>query len=393
MRMEKFLFEVRGDKPEPPSPNPYGPFVPPANSTTSSLFIQKWLRRLLTVPIYTLLFLLSLLLVPIILPIFLLLDISTSIRRSKPVTFLPYCRVYAFFLVYLWSEMMNIYVYGLGFYLFHLIFSPLLPPNAWQTLVYTAQHYWGARSLFAPCIPIMGIRTKLSNLNLVSPGSGPYIMFIRHSSFADTIIPQYLFSSHFRMRYVVKKELLFDPGLDILGSRSPNIFLDRQAKGPAMNQEVLAIGNLVSDYSNSSNIITCIWPEGTRFTDKTRTTLINKMRERGDLEFVKKAERLKRTLVPRMGGVLALLERNEGLKEEDRADIVFMVNWGLEKVRGMGDVVGGVLVGGDVEVDMWKISWRDVPKGKKEKEEWIYENWVKMDEWVLEREKRNAFYR
>ena len=34
---------------------------------------------------------------------------------------------------------------------------------------------------------------------------------------------------HLRLRYVLKRELLWDPCLDIVGQRVPNIFVDRDA--------------------------------------------------------------------------------------------------------------------------------------------------------------------
>ena len=456
------MFEVRGEAPEPLAPHPYGPFVPPSKSTPTSQFLTKWKRRLITIPLYTLLFLFVLAILPITLPLLLLTDTIKSIMKSKSLKFLPYSRIYLFFLLYLTSEFINIYFFGFLFYAIQLILKGLTMIQVlsnrqmvmvWQRLVYTAQYLWGCYTLFAPAIPILGIHTKIHNLDLVdhnskssessrssssssssrsssrssssgsSLGSGPFILFMRHSSFADTLIPQYLFSPNYRMRYIVKSQLLYDPGLDILGSRSPNIFLNRTAKGESMNLELEAISNLISDYQPNSNIITVLWPEGTRYSSHTRSDIISKMKAKGLNEFVQKAEALKNVLMPRMGAVFALLESNEALAATAAAadadadattpppavaqvgstgdgsngsgvaDILFCVNFGLEKIKGMGQVINGSLVGGEVEVEIWRVPAIEVPKSRKDKEEWMYSWWKKMDDWVEERIQREIVSR
>lgn len=71
------------------------------------------------------------------------------------------------------------------------------------------------------------------------------------------------------MRYVVKKELLWDSGLDIMGSRSPNMFLSRTAGPKDMELEMKAMTSLLNDYTASTNIITTIWPEGKQKTNRS----------------------------------------------------------------------------------------------------------------------------
>ena len=49
------------------------------------------------------------------------------------------------------------------------------------------------------------------------------------------------------MRYIVKKELTWDPALNVGGSRSPNFFLYREAGQGGIDVEMEAIRNLVRD--------------------------------------------------------------------------------------------------------------------------------------------------
>ena len=60
---------------------------------------------------------------------------------------------------------------------------------------------------------------------------GPIVLFMNHASVIDTLLPVELVCRRhgMRLRYVLKKELLVDPCLDIVGLRVPNHFLDREA--------------------------------------------------------------------------------------------------------------------------------------------------------------------
>ena len=54
-------------------------------------------------------------------------------------------------------------------------------------------------------------------------------MLCRHASLADSLVSAWVITSVAGMnpRYVLKRELLVDPCLDIVGNRLPNHFLDR----------------------------------------------------------------------------------------------------------------------------------------------------------------------
>jgi len=150
-------------------------------------------------------------------------------------------------------------------------------------VLYTCQYCWGSVLLYGSSVKILGMRPDLEGIEEVHKNPGPYILLMRHSSFADTVMPQYLFAGHFRMRYILKKELLYDPGIDTLGSRSPNFFISRAETGEKMLAEINGMCHLISDYSKGSNVITVLWPEGTRFQVKTRERILKKLQENVDL--------------------------------------------------------------------------------------------------------------
>src|SRR5690242_9083776 len=86
-----------------------------------------------------------------------------------------------------------------------------------------------------------------------------------------------MFSERFRMRYVVKKELLYDPAIDLLGSTSPNMYISRAESGEMMKRELASTATLVSDFAPGKNIISVIWPEGTRVDEKKREAILKKL--------------------------------------------------------------------------------------------------------------------
>jgi len=113
------------------------------------------------------------------------------------------------------------------------------------------------------------------------------------------------------------------------------------------------------------------------------------MKEKGETELASRAEKLKNTLMPRMGGVLAMLEKNDELKNEDKADVIFCVNYGLDKVRSFWELLKGVMFNQTVDVELWRVKKEDIPNGVEERTEWMYQHWIKMDAWVEERKNKD----
>jgi 1-acyl-sn-glycerol-3-phosphate acyltransferase len=97
---------------------------------------------------------------------------------------------------------------------------------------FALQRWWAAQLMNALQLTT-GIRVDAADATSLSPG--PAIMLCRHASLADSLLSAWVVTSKARMnpRYVLKKELLADPCLDVVGNRLPNYFLDRQAPDSA----------------------------------------------------------------------------------------------------------------------------------------------------------------
>ena len=94
---------------------------------------------------------------------------------------------------------------------------------------------YGLQRLWARGFVWVGLRLFSMRLHVEEDGyifsDQSILLLVRHTSLADTILAAYLVSVQkgFRSRYVMKRELLWDPCLDIVGNRLPNYFVDRRS--------------------------------------------------------------------------------------------------------------------------------------------------------------------
>jgi 1-acyl-sn-glycerol-3-phosphate acyltransferase len=198
----------------------------------------------------------------------------------------------------------------------------------------------------------------------------PVIVFIRHASVADTLLPAMLISRQhkIRLRYVLKRQLLWDPCLDIVGNRLPNCFV-RRGSG-----ESNLVQNLTSGLGPDDGIL--IYPEGTRFTPAKRERALQSLREKDVDGIYDRAAALRNVLPPRLGGALALLDSNQS------ADVVFCCHAGLDGIVDLRDFLRGSAVGLTIRIKFWRVPFKDIPCGRTEQIEWLFQNWKQMDDWV-----------
>ena len=85
----------------------------------------------------------------------------------------------------------------------------------------------GGHPASAPCVSCSGWAWTSRGTRSIAPG--PVVLMMRHASLVDTLLPTVLVlrRHRIRLRYVLKRELLWDPALDLAGNVLPNYFLDR----------------------------------------------------------------------------------------------------------------------------------------------------------------------
>jgi hypothetical protein len=80
-------------------------------------------------------------------------------------------------------------------------------------------------------------------------------------------------------------------------------------------------------------------------------------------------------LPPRPSGTLALLDASD-------ADVVVLAHHGLEGLATAREIWAGGLVGSKIRVAMWRIDREEIPRGRRERMEWLYRTWAEVDDWV-----------
>lgn len=323
--------------------------------------LKIWGRRLVTITGFVLAWLLVVFTLPATLLLAFVVDVF---RRNRLAT----VRAILMAAVFLCCEIVSL-VASLLIWLFSFVWAggDQVRYVRWN---FNLQQLW-AKTLFDSAL-------KIYQLKLIVTGdrieTGPIIVFIRHTSLADTMLPAALFSRRqgIMLRYVLKRELLWDPCIDIVGNRIPNAFVERGSGNIAGG--VAVVQRLMTGLTERDGIL--IYPEGTRFTEAKRKRALTRLVQREDLALYQKAAALNHVLPPRLGGPLSILELN------DCADAVFCVHTGLESANTARDLLSGKLVGQTVRAHCWRVAFADIPRGPEAQTDWLYEHWAKVDEWV-----------
>lgn len=323
--------------------------------------LHIWGRRAVTIVGYKLAWVIVLTSLPLTLALALVADL---LRRNRFAT----VRAVLMAAVFLTCEMVGITV-SLLIWMFSFIWAGGDRARfiRWN---FNLQQWWTG-ALFASAQRIYQLRLKVTGDSIEH---GPIIVFMRHTSLADTMLPSALFSRQqgFVLRYVLKRELLWDPCIDIVGNRIPNAFVERGTGN--ISGGVAVVRRLMSGLTERDGIL--IYPEGTRFTPAKLQKALARFRQRNDVRMLELASGLQHVLPPRLGGPLAILELNEN------ADAVFCAHVGLESAVTASDLLSGKLVGQTLRAHYWRVPFADIPRDAEAQTDWLYKHWAQVDEWV-----------
>jgi 1-acyl-sn-glycerol-3-phosphate acyltransferase len=228
---------------------------------------------------------------------------------------------------------------------------------------------WWAKHLFGAVVRIFRLTVTVEGLEQAAPG--PIIVMMRHASIIDTLLPNVFVTGRagIRLRYVLKKELLADPLLDIAGNRLINHFVDRSGDSVA---EVRAVTALAEGLTDREGVL--IYPEGTRFTAARRDRVIAGLGER-DTGLAERARRLRRVLPPRPGGSAGLLEFGH--------DVVIAAHTGLEPLATIPDAWSGRIVGSHLRIRFQRFDGATIPQTRRGRVDWLFDRWDEVDDWLV----------
>ncbi len=319
------------------------------------------LRRLVTVPGFALAWALWLAAAPVWLPLALGVDV---VRRSRGVAL----RSAALVAVYLTCEILGIAA-SASLWLWRSIAR--LDAERWTDLHFRLEAWWGA-TLFYAVVRLFGLRLQVDGE--ADLARGPYLLLLRHASSGDTLLASALVSRPhgLRLRYVLKRELLWDPCLDIVGNRLPNVFVDRYSDDSA--REIGRVRELARGLGARDGIL--IYPEGTRFSPEKRERVLDSLRQGDDAKLLDYARSLALVLPPRPGGMLALLDA------APEADVVVCAHTGFEGAATLAQIWRGALLHQLIRVEFRRIPRNEIPAGRDARIAWLLEEWRRVGMWV-----------
>jgi 1-acyl-sn-glycerol-3-phosphate acyltransferase len=293
---------------------------------------------------------------PLLLPLVFVIDVLRGGRWAL-------LRAYLFVLVFLSAELWGVTAAFLRW---------LWPSRrGWLEHHYQLQRRW-VRTLFDSARWLYGAKIEVEGLEAAE--RGPFLLLVRHVSVADTLLPTRLLSDRYglRLRFVLKRDLLFDPCLDIVGQRLPNAFVARGSRD--RDEDLAAVRGLLTGLGPDGGVL--LFPEGTRYTPERRAQVLARLKGSTTPERLAKAERLSQVLPPRLGGLEVLLAADPPL------DVVICAHTGFEGTTRLLDFWKGSLIGRRIQIAFWRIDGASIPKDPEGRVDWIYREWQRVDDWV-----------
>jgi len=283
--------------------------------------------------------------------------VTTAFDLARRRHRLPTLRLVAFALCWAWIEVgglvasVVLYLTGRG----RNLGSHFALQRSWAGSLMTALRY------------TVGIRIVVENPEVLRPG--PIVVFSRHASLADSLVSAYAVGNVAGLwpRYVLKRELMADPCLDIVGHRLPNYFLNRSSDN--QEEELRGIAQLGHDLG--TNDVAVIFPEGTRTNPAKRERILSSMAERSP-DRADRLSGLRHLLPPKPAGALALLEA------APQADVVIAGHTGFDGLDTFGGMLKRLESGaGDARMWFVRIPRTEVPVDGIV--EWLDARWLELD--------------
>ena len=316
---------------------------------------KAWLRRTVTITVLGLIDILVTFLVPVWVPLFAVYDLARGKVR------MPTLRLMTFGLLWAWIE-------TAGVFLMFLLWATGQSRN--HGAHYRTQRWWCGRIIAALRLTV-GLRVSIIGTEHVD--RGPYVVFCRHASLADSIISCFIVNNTLGLepRYVLKSDLEMVPCLDLLGHRTPNCFVRRGSSNVA--GELAALMRMMDGLGEGQAAV--IFPEGSRANPEKRERELARLAERHPDRHARLGG-LQRLIPPKPAGAKAMLDAAPG------ADVITVWHEGLDGLDtfpGMLSALAERTVGAHVVVTVHPRAEVDAAA---DFTEWIDRRWVEMDDAV-----------
>ena len=256
-----------------------------------------------------------------------------------------------------------------------------------QTEPYQSRHYavvrWFLDALYRGAERTYGLRVEVDEPELTSEElaarlTRPIIVLSRHAGPGDSfLLVHHLLSVYGRRpRVVMKAALQFDPSLDVLGNRLPNVFVQNRQTGESIFTD--QIERLARGLGSDGALV--IFPEGGNWTPSRWRRGIRRLEHAGRRDLAERAREMPNLLPPRPGGTLA------GIAACPDADVIFVAHAGLDTILSIGDVWRRFPVDQVIRARWWRVPFDRVPReaDHEAQVQWLYDWWERIDAWITE---------
>ena len=206
----------------------------------------------------------------------------------------------------------------------------------------------------------------------------PVIVLSRHAGPGDSVLLVHQLLSVYgrRPRVVMKASLQFDPSLDVMANRLPNVFISRRQAGERIFTD--QIDRLASGLDNAGALV--IFPEGGNWTPGRWHRGVRRLEQLGRGDLAERAAAMPNLLPPRPGGALAAITACPA------ADVIFVAHAGLDQLVSVADVWRSLPMDQVVYAKWWRVPVGDVPRGAdyESQVQWLYDWWQRIDTWITE---------
>ncbi len=256
-----------------------------------------------------------------------------------------------------------------------------------RTEPFQARHYavvrWLLDMMLAGAARTYGLRIEVDEPD-VTPAeridrlTRPIIVLSRHAGPGDSLllIRELLSGYGRRPQVVMKASLQFDPCLDVLGNRLPNVFIDHAKSGENVFTE--EIERLAAGLGPTGALV--IFPEGGNWTPGRWRRGIGRLERTGRTDLASRARDMPNMLPPRPGGALAAIHASPD------ADVIFVAHSGLDDIVTARNVWRDFPIDQVIKARWWRVPYDAVPRTATHEAQvkWLYDWWQLIDSWVSE---------
>jgi 1-acyl-sn-glycerol-3-phosphate acyltransferase len=172
----------------------------------------------------------------------------------------------------------------------------------------------------------------------------------------------------------MKASLQFDPSLDVMANRLPNVFISRRHAGERIFTD--QIDRLARGLDQAGALV--IFPEGGNWTPGRWQRGIRRLEQLGRRDLAARARSMPNLLPPRAGGALAAITACPG------ADVIFVAHAGLDRLVTIADVWRSLPMDQVVHAKWWRVPVGEVPReaDHESQVQWLYDWWQRIDAWI-----------